>query len=63
MAEKIECMYVCVCVCVCLRARGRNFYPIATKFDTQVGLVKSEAEFEDGLCKSHWEHQGAPAEN
>ena len=28
------CMYVCVCVC--LHARGRNFYPIDTKFDTQV---------------------------
>ena len=34
------CEYVCVCVCVCLRSRDSNFYPIATKFGTLVGLVK-----------------------
>ena len=47
-------------MCVCLRYRGRNFYPIATKFVIQVGLVKSKVQFEDGLCRSHKDPQGAP---
>ena len=35
------CVYVCVYVCVfvCIHARGRNLYPIDTKFSTLVGLV------------------------
>ena len=32
---------------------GCNFYLIVTKFGTQVGLVKIQVEFEDGLCESH----------
>ena len=34
-------------------ARGSNFYPIDTKFGTQVGLVKIQVKFEDGLCRSY----------
>ena len=45
-------------MCVCLRSRDRNFCPIVTKFGTQVGLVKSKVEFEDGLCRSHIDLQG-----
>ena len=55
-----DCLYVCLCVCLCLcvcmfalRSRGRNFYRIATKFGTQVGLVKIQVKFEDALCRSH----------
>ena len=33
-------LYVYVCMHVCVCSRGRNFYSIATKFGTQVGLVK-----------------------
>ena len=51
------CVRVCVCVCVCLcrcvyvcfHSTGRNFYPIATKFGTQVAQVNSKVMFEDGL--------------
>ena len=45
------CVCICVRVCVylCIHARGRNFYPIDTKFGKQVGSVKSKVEFEDGL--------------
>ena len=49
-------MYVCMYMCVCMFAlysKGHDFYPIGTKLGTQVGLVKSKAEFEDGLCRSH----------
>ena len=42
--------FLCVCVCVCALARGCILYPIATKFGTQVGLVKSKVKFEGGLC-------------
>ena len=46
-------LYVCVSVCACACvARGRIFYPIANKFGTQVGLVKSKAKSKDGLCRS-----------
>ena len=38
-------------VCICLKARDRNFN--FTKFGTQVGLVKSKVQLEDGLCGSH----------
>ena len=31
--------------------RGQKFYPIATKFGIQIGLVNSK--FKDGLCGSH----------
>ena len=31
------CLRMYACVRVCLRSRGRNFYPISTKFGTQVG--------------------------
>ena len=38
------CMYKCVCMCVyvyvCIYSAGCNFYPIATKFGTQVILVE-----------------------
>ena len=30
-----------------LKFKGRNFYPIATKFGIQVGPVKIQVEFED----------------
>ena len=30
-----------------------NFYPNDTIFGTQVGLVKIQVKFEDGLCGSH----------
>ena len=30
--------------------RGYNFYPIASKTFTQVGLVKIFRKFQDGLC-------------
>ena len=36
-----------------LHARGRNFYLIKTKFDTQEGSVKSKVKFEEALCGSH----------
>ena len=42
------CMYVCVYVCVSMsdHSTGRNFYLIiATKFGTQVGLVKRHVKF------------------
>ena len=35
---------------------GCNFYPIDSKFGTQVGLVKIKVKFEDGLCGSHKGH-------
>ena len=49
------CMYVCVCMCVFNHSIDRNFYPINTKFGTQVkkNYVKSKIEFEDGLCGFH----------
>ena len=47
------CECVCVSVCVCYHSTGRNFYLIANKFGTQVGLVKSKVKFEDELCGSH----------
>ena len=34
-------------MCVCVHTRGRNFYPIDTKFGIQIGLAKREVEFED----------------
>ena len=34
---------------MCYHSTGRNFYPIATKFGTKVGLVKSRVKFEDGI--------------
>ena len=40
-------------VCVCYHSKGSNFYPIATKFDTQVGLVESNVKFEDEILGSH----------
>ena len=49
-------LYVCVCACVCIHARGRNFYPIETKFDTQVGILNSKVQFVDGLRGSQ-QHQ------
>ena len=30
--------------------RGRNFYPIDTKFGKQVVIVNSKVQFEDRLC-------------
>ena len=35
-------MYVCVCMCVCVcnHSIDRNFYPINTKFGTQVKKIK-----------------------
>ena len=42
-------MYVCMHVCMCVHARGRNFYPTVTKFGTQVDLIISKVQFEDGL--------------
>ena len=50
-------------MCVCLRSGGRNLYPIATKFGTRVGLVKSKVEYEEGLCRSHRDLQGASPKN
>ena len=42
-------VYVCVCMraCVCesIHARGRKFYPIDTKFGTQICLLKSKVQF------------------
>ena len=38
-------------VCLYIYGRGRNFYPIVTKFG--MGLIKSKVMFEDGLCGSH----------
>ena len=40
------CVYMCVCVC-------DNFYPIDTLFGTQVGIVNSKVQLDDGLCVSH----------
>ena len=40
---------VFVCMYVYIHARSRNFYPIDTKFGTQIGLVNSEIKFEDGV--------------
>ena len=47
------CVCVCACVCIYMYARGINFYPIDTKFGTQVDKVNSKPQFEDGLCLSH----------
>ena len=38
---------------VCKNSRSRNFYPIATKLDTKVSLVKIRDKFQDRLCGSH----------
>ena len=38
-----------MCVCVCDHSTGRDFYPVATKFGTLVGLAKIHVKFEDGL--------------
>ena len=49
-------VYVCVCVCVCVYVSTLdtyNFYPITTKFGTQVGILNSNVQFEDGLCEFH----------
>ena len=52
-------LYVCVsvrmyvCMYVCEHPLGWNFYPIATLFGTQIGLLKSEIKFEDELCNSY----------
>ena len=34
-------------IIVFIHARGRNFYPIDTKFGVQVSLVKSKVQFKD----------------
>ena len=47
-----------VCMNVCDHFTGHNFYPIATNFSTQVGLVKIQVKFEDGLCSSHTDPSG-----
>ena len=46
--------FLYVCVRVCNHRIGRNFYPIiATKFGSQVGLLKIQVKFKDELCGSH----------
>ena len=39
-------MCVCVCVCVCVNlcdySTGHNFYPIANKFGTYVGINRTK---------------------
>ena len=46
---------MCVRVCVSVNSTDRNFYffPIPIKFGTQMGLVKKQTKFEDGLFVSH----------
>ena len=34
---------------MCNHSTGRNFYPIVTRFGTQVGLVKSKVKFKE-IC-------------
>ena len=46
-------LYVYVCVFVCNNSTDCNFYPIGTKFDTQVRLAKRQFALEDGLCRFH----------
>ena len=46
-----------------LRSRGCNFYPIVSKFGTQVGLVKIQVMFEDGLCRSYKNQYRAAPKN
>ena len=57
-AGKIFCMYVCM-----LRSRGRNFYPIATKFGTQVGLLKSKVSTKMGYVGPIETPRKAPPKN
>ena len=54
----IFCVYMYMSMYVCIHARGHNFYPIDTKFGTQIGLVKSRVHFEDELCRSHKDTRG-----
>ena len=46
------CVCVYVCLCLCNHSTGRNFYPIDTKFGTQVGNMNSKIEFEDDYVGS-----------
>ena len=65
-AGKIFCLCVCLCVCVCVYVCALEvaiLIRLHQIFDTQVGQVKSKVEFEDGLCKSHRDPQGAPPKN
>ena len=43
-------LYLWMCV---KQELGLNLYPIAKKFDTQVGLVESKVKIEYGLCGFH----------
>ena len=45
-------------VCLSNHSTGRNFYPIETKFGTQVGLVKIQVKLGDGACTFHRDHWG-----
>ena len=44
--------------CVFNHSTGRNFYPIVTQFGKQVGLVKIQDTFEDGLYGSYTDPRG-----
>ena len=54
------CMYVCMYACVYV-CRGCNFYPIAPKFGTQIGIVNNTAQFENELCESHRDSTKGPS--
>ena len=43
--------------------KNRNFYPIASKFGTQVGLVNKQVKYEIELCGSHRDPWGAHKKN
>ena len=49
---------VCMSVCMymCDDSTGHNFYPTATKFGTEVGLIKRQVTFENGVCRSHMDY-------
>ena len=45
-------VYMYVYMYVCNHSTGGNFYSIATKFGTHVGLINIQVKFNDGLCRS-----------
>ena len=59
MGLPVDFLYVCECI----YARGRNFFPIYTKFGTQVGILNSKVQFENGVCGSDRSPLGAPPKN
>ena len=53
--------FLCVLVCVCDHSTGRNFYLIAIKFGTQIGLVKRQIKM--GYVGPIGTPRGAPPNN